>query len=229
MAKKKFKQPVKQLPAKPGVPPAAAPNAPAAASKAATPAQPVAPTGDAIDSSDPLIAKVQDAVRAKLPPKYRVAVQRIVLAGMKVMFSPETHQLMLQAIRSDTDPAHAVGMGVTQLLTLLFKESKGSMPIPAIVPGGVLLCCEALDFMEKAGMVKVTPQIIDDTVQTVTAYLMQKLGYTPDQMARIAQGGAQGGAPAPQGAQPAAPQGAAPASAPAPASQGLIAQQMGAQ
>lgn len=228
MAKKKFRKPARLTQQPAGTPPSAPPS-PDTTTPAAAPSAkaPIAPTGDAVDSSDPILAKVQDGVRANLPPQFRVAVQRIVLAGMKVMFSPETHHLMLQAIQTDSDPAHAVGMGVTQLLTLLWKESKGTMPIPALVPAGILLCCEGLDFMEKSGMIKVTPDIVDNAVQTVTAYMMQKLGYTPQDMARIAQAPGAGGGQSPQqspaGPQPTpAPQGAAP-------SQGLVQQQMGAQ
>lgn len=198
----------------------------------------VGPNGDPVDSSDPIIAQVQDALRAKIPPQYRVAVQQIVLAGMKVMFSAQTHHLMLNSIAGDTDPAHAVGMGVTQLITLLYRESKGTMPIPAIAPAAILLCCEALDFMEKSGIVKVTPAIMDSTTQVVIGYLMQKVGLTPQKMSQIAQQAAQGHpgvAPiAPQQQQqqqpaaPAAPQ-PAPAPSPAPAQpQGLVTQQMGA-
>lgn len=214
MAKNKMRSPGKLAPK----------AAPVKSAVPAAPSQPVAPSGDAVDSNDPIIAKVQDAVRAKLPAQYRVAVQRIVLAGMKVMFSPETHQLMLKAIQGDTDPAHAVGMGVTQLMTLLYKESKGTMPLPALIPAGILLGCEALDFMEKSNMLRASPQIMDDMTQTVTAYLLQKMGYTAQDVARIAQGGS-AQAQAPQPGQP------APQAAPAQpgASQGLIGQQMGAQ
>ena len=227
---KKFRKPGKPgNPGKPGAPkqnsaPAATPSTqPNAPTPATASKQPVSPTGDGVDSNDPTIAKVQDAVREKIPPQFRVAVQRIVLAGMKVMFSPETHQLMLRALHSDTDPAHAVGMGVTQLMTLLYRESRGTMPTPAMVPAGILLCCEALDFMERSNMVQVTTDLIDNTVQTVTAYLLQKLGFTPEKMAQIAQRGQQ----QPQGAAPAAA--AQPAPAPAQPSSGLIGQQMGAQ
>lgn len=222
MAKKKFSKPVKNMPKQP------APK-PVAEAAPVAPKQPVAPTGDAVDSNDPIIAKVQDAVRGNIPADTRVAVQRVVLAGMKVMFSPETHQLMLKSIQSDTDPAHAVGMGVTQLVTLLFKQSKNTIPLPALIPAAVLLCCEALDFMEKANMVKVTPVIMANASQTVTAYLFQKMGYTPDKIAQIvkAGNGQQAG-----GAQPAPPQPAAAPAQPAPQGQpsgGLIGQQMGAQ
>lgn len=183
-------------------------------------ADPTQAPADPTESSDPIIAKVQDSLRAHVPAQYRVAVQKIVMAGMTVMFSPQTHHLLLKGIQNDTDPAHAVAMGVTQLITILFRESKGTMPIPAVAPAAILLCCQALDFMEKSGMVKVTPAIMDSVTQDVIAYLMQKVGLTPEKMSQIAQHAAQGG-----GA-PAAPPAAAPA--PAPQGGGLVAQQMGA-
>ena len=199
-----------------------------------------------VDSSDPAIAQIQDAVRNSIPPQFRVATQKIVIAGMKVMFSNQTHPLMLAALKSDSDPAHAVAMGVTQLITILFKQSQGQMPIPAVIPAAILLVCEGLDFIEKAGMAQVTPDVVSSAVQIVTAYLLQKVGLTPEKISQLAQKNGQGqpGVAPIQGQssmqlaaqQAAAQQPAAPAApaAPAPggaggASGGLVAQQMGAQ
>lgn len=216
--------------------------------QAAAPQGAVDPTGMGVDSSDPAIAQIQDAVRNSIPPQFRVAAQKIVIAGMKVMFSDQTHPLMLAALKSDSDPAHAVAMGVTQLITMLFKQSHGQMPIPAIIPAAILLVCEGLDFINKAQMAQVTPDVVASAVQIVTAYLLQKVGLTPEKISQMAQKNGQGQpgvAPiqgqssmqlaaqqaqhaSPQQSQPAAP--AAPA-APAPggASGGLVGQQMGAQ
>lgn len=195
---------------------------------AVPPTAPAAPKAGSVDnSSDPLIRKLQVAVRAKVPPQFAVAVQKIYLAGMKLMFSPETHQHMVQEVQSDTDPGHAVGAGVVALITMMFQQSKGTMPIPAAVPAGLLLVAEGLDFMEQTKMIpKVTPAMIDSATQTLVSMLMQKVGMTPDRMAQIAQQAKSGqvppstppnGAPAPT--PPAAP--SAPAAPAAP--QGLIA------
>lgn len=175
---------------KPTSKPSAAPQ-PAPGQQAAAPQGATQPASG-IDSSDPNIAKVQDAVRNSIPPQFRVACQKIVLAGMKVMFSDQTHPLMLAAIKSDTDPAHAAGMGVTQLITILFKQSKGQMPIPAIIPAAILLVCEALDFMEKSKLAQVTPDVVSGAVQIVVAYLLQKLGLSPQKVSQIAQQNGQG-------------------------------------
>ncbi|NUX58643.1 hypothetical protein [Paraburkholderia youngii] len=202
---------------------------------------PVDSTGMGVDSNDPQIAQVQDAVRKAIPAQFRVPVQRIVLAGMKVMFSQQTHPLMLQALQSDTDLAHAVGMGVTQLITILFKQAKGQMPIPAVIPAAILLVCEALDFVEKSKIGQVTPQVVANAVQVTTAYLLQKLGLSPQKVSQLAQHGGQGqpGVAPIQGQDPwaaAAQQaGGAPQGAPQPPQQpqasgpqgGLVQQQLG--
>jgi hypothetical protein len=203
--------------------------------KGAPAAEPQAPAqqGTGTDqevSQDGLIANVQQKVRDSLPPQFRVAVQKIVLAGTKIMYDPQTHHLMVQAIQSDNDPAHAVGMGVTQLMTLMYQQSKGSMPPPAIIPAAILLVCEALDFCEQAKLFPVDENVISNAVQTTVAYLMQKMGLTPEKVSQVAQqsagGQAQGGAPAPTdgGAPP-------PPAAPPPqggGGGGLVQQQMGA-
>jgi hypothetical protein len=146
----------------------------------------------------------------------RVAVQKIYLAGMKVMYSSDTHQLVLKQLNNSLDPGTSVGKGVAALITLLFQQSKGTMPIPAVPLAAVLLVCEALDFMEKGGLAKVTPQIIDTAVQTVISMLMQKVGLTPQKMMQIAAQARNGGVPQQPQPQPPAQQ------------SGLINTQMGA-
>jgi hypothetical protein len=165
-------------------PPAAAPKQPA---PAAAPGQPPAPTdqqpGGTQVSQDNLIATVQQKVRESVPPQYRVAVQKIYLAGMKLMYSPETHQLMLQQLQGNLSPAQAVARGVAAMMTILYRQSKGSMPIPAAAPAAILLVCEALDFLEQTHQATVNADVLSDAVQQVVAILMQKIGMTPDSMA----------------------------------------------
>lgn len=175
----------------------------AQAPQPAAPAQAAAPADATASSQDPAIAQIQASIRAKTPPNLRVAVQKIYVAGMKVMYSPDTHQLMLKNLQNQAlDPGTAVGKGVAALITLLFQQSKGTMPIPAVPLAAVLLVCEALDFMEKSKLAQVTPQVIDTAVQTVIAMLMQKVGLTPQKMMQIAAQARNGGVPQPQQPQP---------------------------
>jgi hypothetical protein len=222
---KKFRKP---QPLKGGNKPAPAPADPTAAPATAPTGAAAAPTDQ--DSNDPMIAQVQDKVRQSVPAQFRVAVQKLVLAGQKIMYDPQTHHLMVQALQSDSDPAHAVGMGVTQLMTMMWVQSKGSIPPPALIPAAILLVCEALDFCEQSKLLKPDNDMIGNAVQVVVSYMMQKMGIKPSDMAKVA--GIQGqqpantqtpGAPAsPQTAQQMAQQ-----QPPATGGGGLIGAQMG--
>lgn len=192
--------------------------APAAAAPAAAPQTDT--DGNEV-SNDKLIATVQTKVRESVPPQFRVAVQKIYLAGMKAMYSPDTHQLMLQQLQGNSMPDDAVAKGVSALITILFRQSKGTMPIPAAAPAAILLVCEALDYLEQTKQVQVTPDLVSSAVQQVVALLMQKIGMTPDTMAStVNQSAAKAGMHVP-GAPP-------PITAASVPSGGLVQSQMGA-
>jgi hypothetical protein len=153
----------------------------------AAPAQVIPPAGGPPGgtqvSQDRLIAQVQQQVRASVPPQFRVPVQKIYLAGMKLMYSPDTHQLMIQQLQGNSFTAQAVARGVAALMTIMYRESKGQMPLPAAAPAAILLVCEALDYLEQTKQGQVTPELLSDAVQQVVAILLQKMGMTPASMA----------------------------------------------
>lgn len=191
----------------------------AAAPDNAAPAQQPDPNAD---SNDSLIAAVQDKVRASVPPQFRVAVQKIYLAGMKLMYSPETHQIMTQQLQGSEFPAQAVARGVAALMTIMFRQSKGTMPLPAATPAAILLVCEALDYMEQTKQVQMSPELLSDAVQQVVAILLQKVGLSPDKlMSGINQNAQNAGMQVPGQQQ------APTAASTAPGQNGLIQAQMG--
>lgn len=195
---------------------------------AAAPADDAAPApsgqqpGGTQVSQDQLIATVQTKVRESVPPQFRVAVQKIYLAGMKLMYSPETHTLMLQQIQGNPNPADAVSKGIAALMTIMYRQSKGTMPIPAAAPAAILLVCEALDYLEQTKQVQVSADLLSDAVQRVVAILMQKIGFTPDTMAAGVNKNAEAAGMKVPG------QASAPTAASTPLSGGLVQSQMGA-
>jgi len=174
-------------------------------------------------SQDKIIAAVQAKVRETIPAQFRVAVQKIYLAGMKLMFSPETHELMLQQLKGNDFTAQAVARGIAALITLMYRQSKGTMPIPAVVPAAILLACEALDYLEQTGKEQVSSELISDVVQQVVAILLQKVGLTPDDVANGVNKNAQAAGMHVPGTLPTPT-----AASTTPGAGGLVQQQMGA-
>jgi hypothetical protein len=167
-------------------------------------------------------------VRAKmnLPDNLKGAYDRVVLAGMKVMFSPETHQQAMSFLSEENGPAdQRIGQGVAALMGLLIKQSNNTMPPQVVIPAGIELVAAAGDFLKQSG-----DQVTDDDIAGAMAeytqiVLQQAGGDSPEKLRQMLQ---QAGGGVPEGAPSASapPQGEAPPQeAPAPGG-GMINQAM---
>lgn len=121
----------------------------------------------------------------KMPPELQEAYERVVIAGMKVMFSKESHRAMLQEIQRPGPMAERLGKGIAGLMLMLFKESNASMPPNVIIPAGVQLLMEAVDFLRKSGLEKPTNADIGDGIEIMIATILGKFGVAPEKMAEL--------------------------------------------
>lgn len=131
-----------------------------------------------------MIIKAEAAIDAKVPPKDKAAYDKIVLAGMKVMFSKETHGQLLQGLQESPEMKTVVD-GIIGILGILFQESRNTMPVGPMILAGQSLLMEGLDFMEQGGMIEVTPDLLAEATQLYIETLLPKLGMTPEKMAAI--------------------------------------------
>jgi hypothetical protein len=122
--------------------------------------------------TNPMFAKIVAEVEAKLDPSLKDGYQRIVVAGMKLLFSDETHQLMTQKLDEGSgDVPGAIVKGTVQLIALLYQESQGKMNVGAAFPAANTLMIYIFEFAERY-----TNQTFDKTViAQATHSLMQQL------------------------------------------------------
>lgn len=137
-----------------------------------------------------LLQQVEQAVTEKVPQELRNAFERIVTAGIKVMYSPQTRQMLANQMNQKGDVAEIAGQGVAKLMAILFKESRGTMPMDAGIPAAQVLLCEGLDFLEKSGRVEVSPDLIGAATEAMFAYLLQLFGVSQDKLAQMMDAGA---------------------------------------
>jgi hypothetical protein len=121
----------------------------------------------------------------EMPPELQEAYERVVIAGMKVMFSKESHRAMLQEIQKPGPMGERLGKGIAGLMLMLFKESNETMPPAVIIPAGVNLLMEAVDFLRKSGLAKPTNAEIGDGIETMMSIVLEKFGVAPDKMAQM--------------------------------------------
>lgn len=138
-------------------------------------------------TENPELQKVIQAQTAAVKPAMRKAFDKIVLAGMKLMYSPQMEEHFITQATSGP-PAQAAGQGAAKLVGLMLSKSKGTAPFAAMVPAGIVLLCECLDAMEKAGKAQVTPDLVAEAVKEFGSALLQMLGVTPQKLDQIMAG-----------------------------------------
>jgi len=118
-----------------------------------------------------------------MPPELQEAYERVVIAGMKVMFSKESHKLMLDEFQKEGPLGEKLGKGIAGLMLLLVKESNGTIPPEVIVPAGINLISRAADFIRKSKLEKITNADIGDAIEIFTSTILEKFGVDPAKMA----------------------------------------------
>ena len=137
------------------------------------------------DKANPLLLKTEQASRAKVAPDQKTAYDKIVAAGVKLMFSEKMHAMLLEQLRQPGDPATVAGQGVAKLLAIMMNQAKGTFPMKAGIPAATALLCEALDMLEQLGKIKVTNDTLSDAMQALGSNLLQLIGVTPKKLDEI--------------------------------------------
>ncbi len=142
----------------------------------------------------------------KLPPDMQEAYDRVVLAGMKIMFSPETSEMAMNVIAGDGPIDERLGEGIATLMGTMVKQSNNTMPPQLVIPAGVELLVAAGDYLKQSGAEPITDDDIGGALAVFSAKVLEAAGAkdpeTLKQMLQQAGGGMPQGAPQP-GAAPA--------------------------
>ena len=151
-------------------------------------------------------ALTPQAIEAKmhLTPQQSQQLQRIVVAGKKVMYSPQTHHLMQQQMAAPGPIAQKLGQSIAGLLGILMKESQNSIPPKLLIPAGMVLVADAADFLNKSGS-PVAPADIGSAIEIMMRAILGQAKVDPDKMAQAAQAHGAAAQAAPPGAPVATP------------------------
>jgi hypothetical protein len=125
----------------------------------------------------------------EMPPKFKQAYQRVLLAAMKILFSKQANQQLLPS----GDP-RAQAKAVIDVVTTLYNESQGKMPAEIIVPVSVSLLMEAHKMLEKSGESK--PEDLGAAMELMLPTLLKNFGMPEDQIEKMFADGEQTEAPA---------------------------------
>lgn len=157
---------------------------------------------------DPLLKRMVVHIESRLTPELRKNYDAVVVSGMKLMFSEQTHQYMaeyLQMIKVPQDVPKMVAHGIIKLLSIIQNQSKQASPFPAAGPACMALACMALEFVEKRNKINVDNKIIDETMTLIKEGIFSLYKITPEVLEGLKKRpqGAAGAAQPPTAAPPA--------------------------
>lgn len=109
-----------------------------------------------------------------LGEKEQSVIGRVIYAGMKMLFTPEMNAKVVEGIKRQDegmDISDKLGIGVAHTLGLMFNESKGTMPLGALLPAGYVLLAKMYEFVDRTGLAKVTDEDFGESMQMMNAVI----------------------------------------------------------
>jgi hypothetical protein len=142
----------------------------------ASPADAQASAGSAL--SNPLLAQAEQQLESRLLPATRADYDKIVVAGLHTALAKGPDGGMASLIHSK-DPVSDAAQGAAALVLTMQKQSKGVMPMKAMIPAGITLVFHALDFIDRAKVATIAEPQIDRASTIYVNTMFHKLGITP--------------------------------------------------
>lgn len=123
-------------------------------------------------------------IKEKLDPSKHEALDRIVTAGMKVMFGKDTHNLMIEQLDGEGDMVQKTAEGVTKLMVILYQQSNNTMPMDLVVPAASILLAKTYDFLEQSGDY-VSEDDMAQSLKIMTKLILREAGADDAQLDQL--------------------------------------------
>lgn len=135
--------------------------------------------------SNPLLQQAEAKIESNLTPENRANYMKIVVSGLSIALQGGPDGPMAK-LRNVPDPIGACAKGAVALVLIMRKQSRGVMPMKAMIPAGMTLMFHALDFIDRARIAKVAEPEIDRASTTFVNFLFHKLGIGPGMLQQMA-------------------------------------------
>jgi hypothetical protein len=136
-----------------------------------------------------ILQQAEDRIESQLTPQVREPYTRIVVAGNQIAQKGGPNGI-LGSLQHSKNPIYDCAAGAVNLVGLLSRQSRGTMPMKAMVPAATTLMLQALDFADKIGLVKVGNVELSHATTILANLILKHLGIS-HQMLQTAAGNIQ--------------------------------------
>lgn len=121
-----------------------------------------------------------------VPEEQHDAIDRVVAAGVKLMYAPEMADERMAAVQDQGPMPKRIADNITGLMLTLDQRAKGGIPQEVVFPAAVILTNEAANLLVHAGQT-VTQNDYNEALQLEYVQIGKKLGASDDQLMQGAQ------------------------------------------
>lgn len=135
-----------------------------------------------IITKNTLLKRTESEVERSLAPKIREGYLKIVVSGMKVALNGGDKSPFAKMVATTKDPIRDSVNGAIGLVMHMRSAAKGVMPLGAMIPAAMTLMFQALDLVEKAGLVKIGKPELAAATKMFMPTMFKQFGITKDQL-----------------------------------------------
>ena len=136
--------------------------------------------GDDIGQTELTVSSGQLAgeIFKQLPPELHQPLKQLLTAGMKLLFSKESHELTLKGINETDDVplSDELAVGAVSLFKLMLGKAKGQVPGEIVMPAAAILIARVLEFLQESGSTEVSDQVFSDAMEMFKAKIENDIG-----------------------------------------------------
>lgn len=128
--------------------------------------------------NDPLLRQIQQSQEKILKPGQRREYDKIMAAGLKLMFSDQTFPEMKQAVQTIKSPQQipsVVAHGIVKVISIVFNASQGKMSMEVSVPAAIALMAHALEYVEQATKIQIDKGLVDQTTELLRQGMLKMI------------------------------------------------------
>lgn len=101
------------------------------------------------------------------------AVQKVVLSGMKLLYSPSTAKLLDDGLKADVPMPQKLAIEIAGIMKLVDERTPKGIPPEAIAPGAVMLLFDLAHFMRQSGAGNPTDEDIQAAIKILHKFLLE--------------------------------------------------------
>lgn len=133
-----------------------------------------------------VLEQAQQKIESQLDPKIMEDYRKVVVSGMRVALDKGPNSIMA-SLQKSKNPLSDCAIGAINLVLLLRKQSRNTMPMKALVPGAMTLMLQALDFADRTGLLKVGNGELVQATHIFTSHIFKMLNITGPMLQTAAQ------------------------------------------